>query len=277
MTGPCAPWITGLDVADCCTVECDDPSDFDSAAGLASDLLFELSGRRFAGECSTIVRPCVPTCGCPWQILSRGHIVWNPNYDDWWFGWWCDDTTCGCTPLSRVLLSGYPVQEVTEVLIDGVLVDPATYRLDNHRWLTRVRDPADLDTVLVWPGCQNLDMENTEVGTFSVEYNFGEAPPAIGQAAAAELACELFKACNGSACQLPKGVVRVARQGVTLEKTPFVSWGYVTGKRGNLQKGWSTGLALVDAFLNAYNPGGLVRQPVFWSPATKGRFAQSYG
>jgi hypothetical protein len=277
--GPCTGWLSGSDVADCCDVDYGtDASVFDDVAVEAAGLLFEISGRRFSGICSDTVRPCRTTCGCPWQVLSRGHIVWNENLNGNPFGssWWCDDDTCGCRPVSRVLLAGY-VQSVTAVSIDGVVVDSATYRLDSHRWLTRIRDPADPDTPLVWPGCQNMDLADEEEGTFVVSYTYGHNPPVSGQSAARELACELYKQCQGEPCKLPKGTVRLARQGVVMEKTPFTSWGWETGRTSGTGKGWSTGMAAVDAFLNAYNPSGLIRQPIFWSPASVGRFAQGVG
>lgn len=273
--GPCSDWLTGEDVAACCDsadVFASDPTIFDTAVAQAQELLFQLSGRRFPGVCETTARPCRTGCGCPWQILSRGHLVWNPNLDG---GWACDGDTCGCRPLSRVLLSGY-VQEVIEVLIDGVTVDPATYRVDRHRWLVRVRDPAAPDTALTWPGCQNLDLDETEDGTFAVSYTFGKNPPASGVAAAAELACEIYKGCSGGECELPSGVVRYSRQGVVVEKSAFASWGFESG-RGTRAKGWGTGMAAVDAFLNAWNPGGLQQVPIFWSPASVGRYAPSVG
>jgi hypothetical protein len=274
MTDLCSDWITGDDVAGCCEVDYGtDPSVFDAAAQMAQEILFQFSGRQFPGLCTSTVRPCSQWCRCPWQILSRGHIVWNPNTWGPWFGWYCgDDIPCGCMPIDRVILSGYAVS-ITEVLIDGVAVDPATYRLDDHRWLTRMRDPADPDTPLFWPNCQTLDLPETEPGTFAITYVHGRDVPLTGQAAAIELGCEIYKACaNLGDCKLPKGVVRLARQGVVMEKTPFAMWGYEFGKRGRLQRGWQTGMAQVDVFLNAYNTSGIQRVPVIWSPAANLRF-----
>jgi hypothetical protein len=170
-----------------------------------------------------------------------------------------------------VLLSGYPVREITQVLIDGVAVSPATYRLDERRFLTRVRDPAAPDTVLLWPSCQELDLPDTSSGTFSVAYRYGMDPPLIGTMAAAELACELYKACNNSGdCALPSGVTRVTRQGVVIERLAFSAWG--------LQDGiWRTGLTRVDTFLSMTNPSRLTRRPSTWSPASHMRYARPTG
>jgi len=275
MSEVCTPWIEGADVAACCGAEVTTDAVFDDFAEAASDLLFELSGRRFPGICETTARPCRTMCGCPWQILSRGHIVWNPNYLDPFYGWWsCNGDACGCWPLSRVLLSGY-VTEVSEVRINGDVVDPDTYRVDQHRWLVRTRPTAD-DQPNVWPGCQALDLPDTQDGTWAVDYSYGVDAPIAGQNAASQLACEMWKQCNGQECSLPPGVTRTVRAGVVVERPAFVAWGWNRGGR-SIPKGWNTGLPMVDAFLNAYNPAGLTKAPVFWSPATEGKYAPTLG
>ena len=73
-------------------------------------------------------------------------------------------------------------------------------------------------------------------------------------------------ACGGSSsssdlgdCKLPSGITRITRQAVTMDFAGFRAW----GRKGGI---WQTGLPLVDAFLNAYNPHGLRRRPLIWSP-----------
>jgi len=274
----CSPWIDGTDVAECCNVEdCDTPSVLQGAAEAASELLFMYSMRQFPGICERTVRPCRTNCFCPWQVLSRGHIVWNWNYA--WAGygygaWTCNSDCCGCRPLSRVLLGGY-VQEVTEVVINGVIIDPDTYRVDSRKWLTRVR-PSAGDDPARWPGCQNLDLPETEEGTWAVTYTYGKDVPASGINAAIALACEIYKQCTNQKCALPANTTRVLRQGIAVEKPAFISWGFEKGGR-SIPRGWKTGIPAVDVFLNAVNPTGLVRVPVVWSPSTPLRYAPSLG
>jgi hypothetical protein len=72
------------------------------------------------------------------------------------------------------------------------------------------------------------------------------------------LACELSKALtNPGKCQLPSGVTRVVRQGVTIERVQaaFEKGGRVV-----------TGLALVDSFVGTENPGGQRRRTAVLSP-----------
>jgi hypothetical protein len=277
---PCTDWISGDDVADCCSVEVSSGALFDVVASKASEILFELSGRQFAGLCEKTVRPCRTNCNCMWQILSRGHIIgpWDWGYGPYGGYWMCDSSPCGCVPLSRVKLSGYPVQEVTEVKVNGAVVPATEYRLDEQRYVTAVR-ALSTDDANSWPGCQNLDLPDTQEGTWSITYTYGQEPPEIGIEAAAQLACELYKACNGESCALPKGTTRVTRQGVTIEKLAFSAWAWVPARsaRSGRAPGWQTGLPLVDAFLAAYNPAGLMRRPVFWAPSITHRYARPVG
>lgn len=271
MAQPCTQWITGDDVQACCSVESTSGFEFDAVAIEASALLFELSGRLFPGECGpkTVRPPCICTCG--YQVLSRGHII-----GPWDFGYYgpydyCDFCLVSCSP-SRIKLSGYPVREITEVKIDGDVLDPSLYTLYKRRYVTRLNNGR-------WPMRQNLTLADTEDHTFSITYTYGADPPEIGVSAAAQLACELYKACSEATsgdCVLPVGVQRITRQGITIEKQAFTSWGYITRNTRGFAPGWKTGMPLVDAFLNAYNRTGLLRRPTFWSPG-KRQYAQEMG
>ncbi len=276
--GPISGWITGADVAACCDVDYGtDSSVFDQVAQSAQSLLFQLSARLFPGfGVETSARPCRTSCACPWQVLSRGHIVWRDDPYGWygWGGdWWGGSDWPGCRPYSEVKLSGYPIVAITQVKINGVVIDPITYRVERDRYLIRQMDPADPNTVLRWPSCQNMDLPDTEEGTFSVSYTFGQNPPQLGIDAAAQLACEFYKQCNGQECRLPQGTTRVARQGLVIEKEAFYSWGFEKGGR-SIPRGWRTSIPLVDAFLNAYNNSGILRRPTFWSPSPTHRYAK---
>lgn len=261
--GPCSAWTTSEDVADCCAADGSDVSVFDPSVIAASELLYAYSGKRFAGTCERRVRPCsTQTCAGPWRHWDGG--AWNwATYEGG--GRVTMGSGCGCRALSRVPLAGF-VREVLEVTIDGAIVDPNTYRVDERFWLSRVRDPADFDTPLYWPACQDMDKPETEDGTFSVLYTYGVDPPVAGQLAARELACAVYKTCAAGGatsgdCPLPNGVVKIVRQNVTIELSPFAAWGQADGV-------WRTGMPLVDAFLNAYNPTGARRRASVWSPDT---------
>lgn len=260
--GPCATWVAVEDVEACCQISLETSGvELDEllgqAAASASQILYELSGRQFSGLCQREVRPCRTGCTCGYQVLSRGHIVaWDG------FSWLCDERTpCGCQPLSQIKLSGYPIRTLVEVKIDGDVLVPSTYRLDGKRWLTRI-DGSN------WPSCQSLDLPDTEDGTFSVTYTYGQTPPQMGVDAAGALACEIYKSCQGLECALPVGATRITRQGITIERTFF--------SRDATLGVWRTGIPAVDAFLTAVNPYGLRRRPTFWSPSNP-RYPKSVG
>lgn len=267
--GPCTNWITSEDVAACCGVEASTGDIYDDIIPAAQELLFELTGRQFVGLCGPVkVRPCRDNCSC-WGGQRLAYTNGGSRFI-WTGGFWQNGSSnCGCGCLSQVKLAGYPVQIITEVKIDGVALSGDDYRLDENRYLTRV----DGDH---WPSCQDLSLDDTEEGTFSISYGYGASPPALGVSAAAQLACEMYKACadasgSGGDCQLPSGVTRITRQGITIEKQAFASWAW------HRERGWSSGLSLVDAFLGAYARFGGSRRPTVWSPSSTMRYPRRVG
>lgn len=262
--GPCTAWITGDDVADCCAAAVADVGTYtvllDDAADVASQLLYELSGRRFAGLCSRDgVRPCHGGCDCNVQILSRGHIVGDSSG--------CSGNSCWCHGLSRVKLAGY-VREITQVKIDGDVLDPSEYRVDEHKYLTRMNGNR-------WPSCSRADLDDTEDGTFSVSYTYGKTPPLAALDAAKQFACQIYQQCSPSGgggaeadCQIPANATRVSRQGITVDQGAIFTRNPVTGA-------WETGMVAVDFFLNTYNRKGIQRRGLFFGPGR--RFARPVG
>lgn len=242
--GPCSPWVEAADVAACCGLEVgsENLEALEQAASDASDVLFSLSGSQFRGLCGPVtVRPCSTRNPC------YSGLVWPNDHR----------RTCGCSGLSEVLLPGYPVIEIAEVKIDGDTQPPDEYRLDGYRKLVRLADA--FGAAQAWPSCQRLDLADTEERTFSVTYYYGTAPPNIAVGAAAELACELYRACGGDdagECRLPAGTTKVVRQGITIERPALVS--FLATKQ--------TGLVKVDAFLAAFGSSGQRRRSAIWSP-----------
>ncbi len=238
--GPCSPWTTALDVAECCGIELgsDTEEALEQAALDASGILFALSGRLYAGACGPVlVRPCSTRNSC--------FVPWRSNRV----------RSCGCSGLAEVLLAGYPVTEVVEVKIDGEVQASSEYRLDGSRKLVRLAD-AD-GRAQRWPSCQRLDLDDDQDDTWSVSYYHGAAPPALGVSATASLACEIYRACSGTGeCALPTGTTRITRQGITIERE----------KISTFLLGGHTGIVLVDMFLVAYGGKGAARRSAVWSP-----------
>jgi hypothetical protein len=99
---------------------------------------------------------------------------------------------------------------VLRVEIDGVVLDPTAYRVDNGRLLVR-QDGGR------WPYCQDMSKPLGAQGTWAVTVRVGSPVPVGGQVAAGKLACELARAAAGDkGCELPQRWQTINRQGVTI-------------------------------------------------------------
>lgn len=245
-TGTCSPWAAPADVCAPCSDEGFDVGVLTTSLQVASDILFDLTRRRWPGVCTDVVRPCGYRTRSRWGVGGVG---------------WCgcnSSSTCGCRRLSEIRLPGHPVVEVTSVKIDGVVVAPARYRIDNNRWLVYLPESDEAER-RGWPCCQRLDLADTEDDTWSIAYSFGTLPPPGGNRAAASLGCQLALACSPATvgqCALPKRVTSIVRQGVTMAVVDPLT----------LFKDGLTGLADVDLWVAAVNRGAATRPATVWSP-----------
>lgn len=239
----CTPWATEADLCSPC-------ADYANVAILAgdflqaaSDVLFELSGRQFNGGCEATIRPERRCAHVERYISLPTGRRSRPSGGG-----------CGC-PSWRFDLPDYPVSAITEVKVDGVVLDPSTYRLDGNRQLIRLTG-AD-GTNPGWPSAQRIDLATTEVDTWSITYTWGREAPPMGVKAAAVLACELALSCDPettSQCRLPKNATSVSREGVSIVLSPS----------DFLDKDGKTGLYEVDLFLRAVNPGRIRQRASVW-------------
>ena len=232
-----------------------------TATDWATGILDALTGRQFA-QCPVVIRPCGKRCGfyggyltypvdsaqasglgAPWMVPYIGAGgVWR-------------NCTCGggCTCRARceAYLPG-SVAEILEVKVDGVVIDPAAYRLDNHSGPVLVRTDGEC-----WPECQDMNLLDDEAGTFSIRYTPGAPLPRIGQIAAGELACQFAKACAGAGdCTLPQQLQSLSRNGVQVEVVD----------PNLLMDNGLTGYPNVDLFIKAVNPRRLQRGPRVLTP-----------
>lgn len=219
-------------------------------------ILDALTGHQFA-QCPVTVRPCGQACAFPtgyttWPVGAPASSTpgpWMVPYilNGRWVNCSCDGG-CTCAPACRVDL-GVPVAEITQVKVNGLVLDPSAYQLIGQ-WLART------DGGECWPSCQDPAVADTETGTFSVTYRPGRALPIAGQIAAGMLAGEFVKACSGAACALPQQLASLSRQGVEVE---------VVNADTVFENG-RTGIREVDLFITAVNPGQLRRRPRVMSP-----------
>jgi hypothetical protein len=246
--GPCQAWELS------CPAFPDDTSEElqATAAMIATEVLWSRTKQQF-GVCSVTLRPCRKDClpAGPWIPQVGGWYdftggVWPFPQPALIGGAWINiacgmcSTGCSCSHVSEVRLP-YPVAAITEVKVDGVVLPPSAYRVDNFNLLVRL-DGED------WPQCNDLNLEDTEVGTWSVTADYGQEVPELGKLAAGQLATEIAKRCvNASGCLLPTGTIQeVTRQGV---KQVFFD-------ANKAFAGGTIGLYWADLFVKTYNPTG---------------------
>ncbi len=247
VTGPCEAWELS-----CADFPEDTSEEIQAqAAMIATEVLWNRTKRQF-GTCSVTLRPCRKDCfpAWPWVPLQG----WNNLSGGIWpwpqpalvAGNWINiacgscSSGCSCSRVSEVRLP-YPVNSVTEVKVDGAVLPSSAYRIDNFNLLVRLDGEE-------WPRCNDLNLEDTEVGTWSVTALYGDDVPELGKLAAGQLAVEIAKRCvNASGCLIPQGTVQQrTRQGVTT----------VYFDSQEAFKGGMTGLYWADLFIKTYNPSG---------------------
>jgi hypothetical protein len=242
------PWITDLAKPLCCD-GCDwesvDPLVKQAAINWATVILWAATGRQF-DECEQTVRPCgwnrcadgsLDWFGWGWSGSTWMPYLWNGV----WFNCGCSGM-CSCNPDCSVRLDG-PVVSITEVTVDGDVVDPDTYFVYDRQWLTRVGPDC-------WPTCPDLNAApGPAAGVFEVTYVRGRAVPADLKVAVGTLACQWIKACRGdSSCRITNSrIIAMSRQGTDFQ---FVA-------PEDLLRLGLTGVGEVDMLIAAYNPNGL--------------------
>ncbi len=251
-SGPCENW----EPVWCGPLPTGSESVTGTAVSMATEVLWQAAGQRF-GLCAVTIRPCRDDCATGWT----GFNDWWPGAGNaggaggggprpWWFnGTWynicsvgCGDT-CSCTHLDTALLP-VPTRDVVQVKLDGEIMSPDLYRVDENRKLVR------LDGGL-WPLCQDLSQGDDQAGTWSVTVTVGEDVPLIAERALGQLAMEFVKDCMGDDCAIPWETSSISRQGVNL------TFGGTDDNRNILG---SMGLRFVDLFLATYNPQKLQRR-----------------
>lgn len=223
------------------------------AISMAGQTMRLLTGFRVGG-CPITVRPCQQGCSLPtyrtYPVAGAGSTPWYPvQYGGDWLNIACGLHlgACGCTTVREVRLASI-VGAVTEVKVDGAILDSSAYRLDAGGLLVRTDGEG-------WPLQQHIEDPDSEPGTWSVTYVPGELVDGQGAAAAGLLALEYAKACvSAGDCQLPSGVQTISRGGVTMTLSADVF------------PGGRTGIQAVDAYLERWNPNGLRSRPLVWSP-----------
>jgi hypothetical protein len=245
----CSPWATTDDLCEPCDDYDADFAALDDFLFAASNILWRLTGYQWAGFCEETVRPCAQRAVGDRPAYGRSSFTaaggWTSSAGWAEFPWqhFCGCQSgdgCSCSHVPAITLGVEPVDAITEIRIDGVVLDPAAYRVDEWRWLVRLDGEG-------WPCCQSMLADPaTDDDTFQVSFTFGQPPPFDGVKAAALLACEMYRACTGEGdCALDPRVTSVQRQGISMNLEQIAMQ---VGRSG------ITGLPFVDLFVESVNP-----------------------
>jgi len=210
--------------------------------------------------CPITVRPCNQACLSHPHIyqvagVAGGHYAGATAFAPhigaggrWVNACGCASGDCSCTALCEAILPG-PVGDITEVWLDGAVLDVTAYRVDNGNRLVRTDGEC-------WPVCQDMTEDAHGSAAFSVTYYRGAGPDPLSLYIAGLLAAEYYKACTADkSCRLPARLQSVARQGVTYQ----VAFG-----EDDL-----TGIREVDDFVSRLNPYRLKMPPAIVSPDSR--------
>lgn len=240
----CEPWATHEDATGACATYGVDADLLDEAMQVATDVLWNLTGRKWSGLCSDSIRP-----QAQWRPYD-GPARWWPaavsgSAAPWGFCSCHRGRETGCTNVPEIKLPGSPVVAASIVVkIDGL--EFFDFRLDDHRYLVRTDGQG-------WPCCQDLRADDTEDRTFSIAYDFDRRPPIGGRRAAASLGCELallYTPDLTARCRIPKRATQVNRQGVTISLADTAA----------LFKDGITGLPEVDLWVMSVREGAKRRK-----------------
>lgn len=245
---PLDVWVSAADVT--AKVPSADAEQAAAAAQTATDVLYALSGRRFPGERTAVlrIRPTLTGGGGELMPLSA---PWSTTPGS---------RRSGCCARSFDPLL-HPIRSVVSMSIGGTDVPAEQIKVDNQSTIRLVRgavdDPLAVNyyagpdgTYSLWPGSCGCAGP-----TADLTITWGADPPAGGLTSAALLATEFAKALVGEQCRLPGNVVSVNRQGVSvvLDPTALLDNGRV-------------GVPFVDTWLASVNPNRLKQEPLLWTP-----------
>lgn len=233
------------------------------AADTATQILYLKAGKQFTGLCGPVtVRPVFR----PTNADTRGWVFAGGG--GWGYGWGASAMgNLGMPPVLALYaeevgpvipLPDFPVNEIIRVKIDGVIIPPDEYELRGHRDLLRMRPTSDFVPTerWGWPTSQIPDLPDTQQGTFSVTYTYGQDPGQGGRDAAVALAEFLVLPAFGAPGEYPQRTTTIVRQGVSMQIASAV----------DIMKSGGTGVYAADLWLASVNPKQHTRRPRVWSP-----------
>lgn len=244
---PCSPWP--IDPR-CCPDWPDDPDQWTDAHReaqmLATIELWRAVGG-IIGLCRAVVRPCLDDCSSSLSSGWQGWMVPQLRQGQWYNNLCGCEGDCSCSRLCTVTLPG-PVHLVESVSIGCEVLPASAWRLITGDRVARVDGGC-------WPACQDLGQPDAD--GFTVTYQRGVPPGPDAIRAVSQLACQKLAECQpdgGDDCgTLPAGTTSATRDGI--------SW-----RMGDVDGGFNSTIASVNAWVASINPYALTEVPSVWSP-----------
>lgn len=196
-------------------------------ADLASDILTVATGGVVKGRTTTTFRP----------VHCAGSVVVNEMVGTY------APTINGRRPLP---LPG-PNPVIREVTVDGVTLGPTQYRVVDGNLLIRVGAE--------WPTSNDLELDESEAGTWSVRVTYGEEITGLAKRAAMSLVQEMAAPYTNRQSTLPRGVTSANVQGMSVT---------VESAADALRDGIEDTTVHLQRFLGMYGPE--THRTDVWSP-----------
>lgn len=228
------PYVTPEELLACC----DGATEFSptsltvlDAIADASTVLYYLTGKQFAGTCTTTVRP-----GC----LKGGCF-------------------CGCSP-RQVGLGVWPITDLISVRYGGVEYTgadvEAAFHVNDYAYIA-FNDGTQFRSGNQWAVGGSTEDNETDGFVFEVTVEHGLQIPPLLKRAARALACQFVVACAGMGpCKLPVRVTSVVRAGLSMDIASV----------SDMLKDGKTGLYEVDLAIQVFNPSRLQSPSFIWHP-----------
>lgn len=252
----CSDWCEPEDLEACPTCDLDGYTDEQIATAItyASWWLFRASGRRWPGVCEDTVNPCLGVNCWPngrMYVDGWGYPSIPYHTRAGWMNAWCGD----CCYLDCLFLPG-PIVSITEVIVDGEVLDPSAYMVKGWAQLCRVDG-------LRWPvGTNPAD------GDFQITWERGRQNPPETVPLAALLACARLPVlfCGGADCDDNPigGVEQISADGTTVNLASLQP----TGETPTI-----SGIAIIDEWVRSVNPYGRQRRASVADPLARMRRA----
>jgi hypothetical protein len=241
--GPCG-WVIDPAASDCCPDWADYPEAVQQrAADMAAVWMWSATGRIY-GQCVTTVQLCneaerLPTYRA-YPVSAPGGGGWSPYMmDGVWFNGPVGGRLC-CTSRCEIRLPGHVenTAAVTEVVVDGVDLEPGEWQVFDYGTLVRLDGQC-------WPVCCTTPGQ----AAIEVTYGLGQPVPSDVRWGAEIMACEFAAACTpGKECRLDRRVQSLSQMGATID---------FAGVPDFTVPNMGSGIVEVDEVIKARNPYGM--------------------